>query len=480
MKAIIHSLTLVGFLLGLSFLLCAGIGFVYHDPSNVTTSFLLMGFGCLAGSFTAWFFTRHHPELDRRDAIVLVLSSWFLCGIIGAIPYLILGISNDPASALFESFSGFTTTGASVLSNLESLPQAVLFWRSFTHFLGGVGILILFIAILPFVGAGGVRLYKTEATGLFSEKLTVRVAGTARIILSIYLLLNILCAIVLRIGGLSWFDAVCHAFATIATGGFSTRSESIGAFQHPFIEWAIIFFMFISGMSFIAHYRALSGNPKCYFKSSEIRFYAFLCGGAILLSTALLLPNFDETVPNVLRDAAFQTVSLFSTTGFTTADYDPWPETIKVLFLILMMFGACAGSTSGAIKSVRIVVLGKVMARQIGTILHRSKVQMIKIDGSAVDNERVDRALSYVVVYLMILAVAILFISAFTPDILTAASAAIACLGGVGPGMSGAGPTETYAHFPAIAKLFLILCMLLGRLEIYICLVVLTPTFWKR
>jgi trk system potassium uptake protein TrkH len=480
MKNIIHSLALVGSLIGTSFLICAGVAFLCDDPGTVRTLFLAMGFACLAGSAVAWFFSRTNIELKRRDAIATIVFSWLFCGLIGAVPYLVLGTCADPASAIFESFSGFTTTGASVLTGLEALPRSVLFWRSLTHFLGGVGILIMFIAILPFIGAGGVQLYKAETTGFMGEKLTARIAGTARIIVGIYLLLNVLCALALKFAGLSWYDAVCHAFGTIATGGFSTRTDSIAAFHSPRVEWIIAAFMFVSGINFVAHYRALKGEPGYYFKSSEIRLFASLCAGTILVSTLLLLQRFGGGVADTLRAAAFQTISLFSTTGFTTTDYDLWPAAIKIAFLALMVFGACTGSTSGAIKSARIVVAWKLVVRQLRIFMQPSVALAVKYDGAIVDDDRALKTIGYICAYVVALVIATLLLSLYTPDFMTAASSAIACLGGVGPGMSAAGPTETFAHFPAVAKMVLVACMLLGRLEIYACLVVFYPSFWRK
>jgi len=480
MKATSHATALVGLLLGISFLLCAGIAMLYHDPLSVRASFFVTGLACILISGSAWFWSRGSTELNKRDGIVLVLVSWLLCGGIGALPYLLTGTISDPVSALFESFSGFTTTGASVLTDLEQLPRAILFWRSLTHFLGGVGILIVFVAILPFVGAGGVQLYKAESTGLITDRLTARIADTARIIFGIYIVLNVLCALLLRLGGLSWFDSACHAFGTIATGGFSTRTDSVAAFNNPYVEWVIILFMFLSGVSFVLHYRALKGAYSAYLRSDEFKLFAVLCVAVSLLSAFLIQAPLGLSFSNALRTTAFQTISLFSTTGFVTADYDVWPDVIRLTFLILMVFGACAGSTSGALKSVRVVVVWKIIVHQMNNIINPKRVASIKLDGKPITLELANKAATYVATYLMIIWIASFLVSMFVPDAMTAISSVIACLGGVGPGMGGAGPTETFAHFPAIAKSILIVCMLLGRLEIYVCLVVLIPSFWKR
>ncbi len=480
MKAIAHAIAFVGLLMGVSLLTCGGIAFFYRDPIPVRASFSVAGLVCMFISGVAWFFSRGSTELNKRDGIVLVLVSWLLCGGIGALPYLLTGTITDPVSSLFESFSGFTTTGASVLTNLEQLPRSILFWRSSTHFLGGVGILIVFVAILPFVGAGGVQLYKAESTGLVADRLTARIADTARIIFGIYIVLNVLCALLLRLGGLSWFDSVCHAFGTIATGGFSTRTDSVAAFNSPYVEWVIICFMFLSGVSFVLHYRAFKGTYTAYFRSDEFRLFAVLCVAVSIFAAFLIKSQLGLSFSNAFRTSAFQTISLFSTTGFVTADYDEWPNVIRLMFLMLMIFGACAGSTSGAVKSVRVVVAWKIMMHQLRQIVRPARVASIRLDGKPIANDLANKAATYIVTYMMIIWLASFLVSLFVPDAMTAISSVIACLGGVGPGMGGAGPTETFAHFPAMAKSILIVCMLLGRLEIVVCLVVLMPSFWKR
>jgi trk system potassium uptake protein len=276
---------------------------------------------------------------------------------------------------------------------------------------------------------------------------------------------------------------VCEGVAWLAadaTGGFSTRSGSIGAFDNAAVEWILVGFMLIAGLSFVAHYHALTGKPAAYFRSSEIRFFLMVCGVSIGLATALVWSRVGGAFSETLRTVAFQTVSLCSTTGYTTTDYEPWPIAVKLLLLVLMVMGACAGSTSGAIKSIRVVVVAKMLARQFRLLLLPSMVQRIRIDGEVVEEARASEAMAYIVLYLLLLCLLTLVLSLFSPDMLTAASAVIACLGGVGPGMAAAGPVETYAQFPAIAKLVLIFAMLLGRLEIYCCLALFAPSFWKR
>ncbi len=480
MKAFIHAMTFIGGLMAAAFTLCALVGWRMGDAPAAPQAFLGLGALCFMGSLVAWRVTRTRDEIQRRDALLIVVSGWILAAVLGSLPYHFLSVTPDFASAFFESMSGLTTTGASVLSDLEQLPRAVLFWRSLTHFLGGVGILIMFIAILPFVGTGGVQLFKAESTGLFSEKLTPRIASTARIILGVYLLLNGLCAAALWLGGLSLYEAVCHAFATIATGGFSTRSASVAAFDSAYIEWVIIVFMFIGGTSFVLHFRALQGDYPVYFRSIEWRFFAILALAVSLLTAVSLDAAHGQTFMHRFRVATFQTVSLYSTTGFATADYDVWPIAIRLAFLVMMIIGASAGSTSGAIKGIRVVVAGKSIVRQMKVLLQPTRIQSLKIDGEVVETERSEKALVYIITYLLVLTFGALLLTTMATDIMTAFSAVVACLGGVGPGFAGVGPTQTYAHFPAAAKLLLSLLMWLGRLEIFVCLVVILPGFWKK
>lgn len=479
MKPVIHALAYIGGLLAAMFLLCAGVGWLMGDAPEPINAFAGLSALCFLVSFATWGATRSESAVGRRDALLLVVSAWLITAMIGALPYLVLRVCPDLVSALFESMSGLTTTGASVLSDLETLPRSILFWRSLTHFLGGVGILIMFIAILPFVGAGGVQLFKAEATGLFSEKLTPRIASTARIIMAIYLSLNLLCAIALRLGGLSWFEAVCHAFGTISTGGFSTRTASVAAFNCAYIETVIILFMFVSGCSFVLHYRALRHGINSYSKNSEWRFYGLTCLGASLVVALALRgdPNLDWSLR--LRQGAFQAVSVMTSTGFTTADYDRWPTPVKLILMALAIIGASAGSTAGAVKSIRFVVAAKTLKRQFQRLLQPNRIQSLKVDGEVVEPDRIEKALVYILLYLSILLTGAFVLSWMMPDMVTAGSAMIASLGNLGPALGGAGPTLTYAPFPAFAKLVLILCMWLGRLEIFVCIAICLPAFWK-
>lgn len=480
MQTIIHALTYISGLMAVAFALCAAVGHLAGDSSEPVLLFLKLGGFWLLVSVAAWFITRHGEEINRRQAFLLVVAGWVLSSLIGSLPYLLLGATPDFISSLFESMSGLTTTGATVLSELEKMPRSLLFWRSLTHFFGGVGILIMFIAILPFVGVGGFQVFKAESTGMFLAKLTPRIAATARIILSIYLLLNLLCFIALLLGGLSPFDAVCHSFSAISTGGFSTRSDSIAAFNSPYVEWVLVVFMFVSASSFILHYQALRGNFAAYRRSSEWRFYALVCLVVpILFSFSIPDPAGAGYLPR-LRQAAFQTISLLTTTGFTTADYNYWPLATRLILLLLMMAGASAGSTTGAIKCIRLVVAGKAIKLRLLSLVQPSRVQTVKIDGATVSPETVGNALVYIATYLLLVAAGSVLMACLVPDPMTSVSAVIASLGCIGPGMNQAGPVAIYADFPAPAKLLLTVLMWLGRLEIFVCLAVLAPSFWKR
>ncbi len=479
-RSVLHFVSLMLSVLGLGIVFCWILSVYYNDPIQAQQGLLISGLGICFVSLLVAYATRGKSHLRRRDGLAIVAFGWLAVAVAGSIPFIATGVISNPTDAFFESMSGFTTTGSSVMTNLEALPRGILFWRSLTHFFGGMGILIMFIAILPFVGSGGVQLYKAESTGLSPEKITPRIANTARIVFGVYLFLNVVCTLALRVGGLSWYDSVCNAFGAIATGGFSTRSASIAAFESAYIEWTIVFFMFISGISFVLHFRVLKGDFSGYTKSGELKFYAWATLISSLIVSLLVYRSNGHDLSGSLRAGFFQTVSLFSTTGFVTADYDYWPLATRVIFLSLMIVGACAGSTSGAIKGVRMVVVFKAISRQFRALLYPSAVKSIKLDGYPIDDRRVERAFAYVVAYLLIIALATFLVSLFTNDLTTSVSAVIACLGGVGPGMGGAGPMETYEHFPSAVKYILIVCMLLGRLELYTIIMIILPGFWKK
>jgi len=342
-KPVLHLISVMLLVLGVAIGLCAGIAWFYDDPLRMQLGLLLSAGLVMLAGLVMFMLTRGPVDLSRRDGFGIVALGWIAAAVAGALPYIATGIITDPVSAVFESMSGFTTTGASVLSNLESIPYGVLFWRALTHFFGGMGVLVLCVAILPFLGVGGMQIYRAEMPGPSKDRLTPRIATTAKLLWGVYVLLCVAEAVLLRLGHMSWFDAFCHAFATMATGGFSTRTASVAAYNSVYIETVIIVFMFLAGTNFALNYRALRGKPLCYFRDPEFRFYV----GAWLTATVVIIANiYGKVYPSFwhsVRAAFFQSTSIMTTTGFCTENFDKWPGASKVVLILLMFIGGCAG-----------------------------------------------------------------------------------------------------------------------------------------
>jgi trk system potassium uptake protein TrkH len=466
--------------LGLAIGLCAGLAWLYADPRPARTGMAVSAGIVTVCGLAMFLLTRGSVELSRRDGFAIVALGWVAASLFGALPFVLTGVIPDPVSAVFETMSGFTTTGASVLTDLETLPRGVLFWRAMTHFFGGMGVLVLCVAILPFLGVGGMQIYRAEMPGPSKDRLTPRIATTAKLLWGVYVLLCAAEASLLRLGGMSWFDAFCHAFATMATGGFSTRTASVAAFDSVYIEVVIIVFMFFAGTNFALNYRALRGQPLCFFRDPEFRFYL----GAWLTATLVLVLNIHGTVyPSLgeaVRAAFFQSTSIITTTGFCTEDFDRWPGASKVLLVLLMFVGGCAGSTGGGMKNMRVFVLLKKVLREVRLFMQPSAVLKIKMGRVSVTQEVISHISAFFIVFVLVFALGTLVMSFFTPDLQTAASSVIASLGNIGPGLGAVGAVQNYAAIPAAGKVFLTFCMLLGRLELYTVLIILLPSFWRK
>ncbi len=462
--------------------LCAAVAWVYGDPAAIVRAFLVSGgAGTVLGCVT-WLATRQREPLDlsRRDGFAVVTLGWLVSALLGAVPFLLSGVIRDPVAAVFETLSGFSTTGASVLANLEALPRGILFWRALTHFLGGMGVLVLCIAVLPFLGVGGMQIYRAEVPGPSKDRLTPRIASTAKVLWGVYLGICILEIVLLRLCGMGWFDSVCHSFATVATGGFSTRTESIMAYHSVYIDVVITVFMFISGANFALHYRALHGKVLNYFKDPEFRFYLiFWLASCLVLSVIVWQRNYPG-LAHSLRAGFFQGTSIMTTTGFATEDFDRWPNAARYLLVLLMFAGACAGSTAGGIKMIRIFVVLKLIVREIRRFMQPQAVLKVKLGAVALDEEEVMNITAFFVIFILLAALATFVMTFFLPDLTTAFSAVAATMGNVGPGLGVVGPMYTYDGVPTAGKLVLIVCMLLGRLELYTVLVMLLPGFWKK
>lgn len=404
-------------------------------------------------------------EMTVRHAFVLVGGAWTAIGVFGAIPLWLSGVFPSFTDALFESVSGFTTTGASVLGDVENLPRSVNLWRCMTHWLGGMGVVVLVVALVPILGVGGFRLIKAETTGPEKSKITARVAETAKALWSIYLALTMAETLLLRLAGMEWFDSLCHAFSTLGTGGFSTRNDSIGAFSNAWVEIVITVFMVLASLNFALYYRALSGRLREIARDSELRVFATIFVSALLVATVANACNMPLAAS--LRYSAFQVASIMSTTGFGTSDYTEWHPVAKSVILCLFFIGGCSGSTAGGIKVVRWTVLAKQLACDLRRLLHPHEVFTLRLNGEPGREKLVPLAASFIFAYLSLAIVTAFFGAMAGLDITTAFSGAISMIGNVGPAFGDLGPSANYGSIPAALKWWYCFAMLAGRLELY-------------
>ncbi len=439
--------------------------------------------GTVAGGLLYFSFRREKREIGRRDALALVAFGWIGAALLGSLPFLFSGALDNFTDAYFEAMSGFTTTGATVITDVTVLSRGLLFWRSFTQWLGGMGIIVLFIAILPYIGVGVRQLFKGEVPGPVKEGLTPRIQQTARALWLIYLGISVIQAALLTIGGMDFHEAVCHTCATIATGGFSTRNESVGGFGSFYFEAVIIAVMFIAGANFSLHHRMLSKRSlAAYFRDSEFRTYAAILLAVTLLITANLTLAGPEgsTLPDNLRNAGFSVVSIMTTTGFGTADFDQWPSFSRLLLVALMVIGGSAGSTGGGIKVVRLIIVAKNAYVVTYRIFRPHAVKQLKLNRIPVGSEVVQTVNTFFCIFVFLFVAATLAMAGLGLDPVTGFSAVAATLGNIGPGLGLVGPTCTYAWIPGPGKWILCACMLFGRLELFTVLCLFIPSIWKR
>ena len=421
-------------------------------------------------------------EIRRREGFLIAALCWVLASVFGAIPYLLYGVFASPVDALFESTAGFTTTGATALASIEWLPKGILFWRNFTQWLGGMGIIVLGIAIFPRLFVGGAQLMGLETTGPTTEKFAPKIAETAKKLWIVYIALTAVLTVLLIFGGMSFFDALTHSFSTLSTGGFSCRDASIGAYDSGYIQGLITLFMFLGGTSFVLHFYFFTGRPGRLFRNSEFRFYLFfVIAATMFIALELIQTGVYGTFSESLRYASFQVVSIITTTGFTTTDFDAWPAFVKWVIFMLMFFGACAGSTSGSVKALRIMVLFKKAHREIRRLVYPNVVSPITIEGKAIKEKAVASITSFFILYILLCGF-IAFVVLMLEDISleSAVSAAAASITNVGPAFDEVGPANHYAHLRSPTKIILSLAMIIGRLELYTVLVLFMPSFWKR
>ncbi len=456
------------------------VGYHYGDPEMVQRHMLFSAGTVLLLGVALALLTRGPIHLTRRDGFGIVTFGWLCMAHAGALPYVWTGSIAAPISAIFESMSGFTATGSTIVPVVEELPFSILFWRALTQWFGGLGILVLCVAILPFLGVGGMQIYRAEATGPSKDRLTPRIAETAKLLWGVYFLLTVLCALFLQWAGMSWFDAVCHSFTTLATGGFSTRTASIAAFESVAVEGVMIVFMLLGSLSFALHYRALTGRPLSYFRNPECRFFLGLWLAGCLVLGFTLINNSHTSITEALRDGFFQCTTMMTSSGFVTRDYDLWPSSSRFLLLVMMVMGGCAGSTAGGLKAIRMFVLIKKAMRELRLYMRPHAIVQVKLGRRTIESDIISNITSFFVIYILLWAMGTLFMTPFTPDLWTAGSSIIAVFSNIGPGFAAVGPVQNYADIPNIGKIILTLYMLLGRLELYTVLVLLFPSFWKK
>jgi len=426
--------------------------------------------GLLGITLERVFRQRDDFRFGRREAFLLVSCAWVTASLVGALPYVLIKGPAFTIDALFESASGFTTTGASILQDLEAEPPALMLWRSLTQWLGGMGIIVLGIAILPRLAVGGMQLLGAEAPGPTTEKLTPRIAQTAKALWGIYVLLTAVEAFALFALGMSPLEAANHALTTMATGGFSTSSGSVGAYSTA-IQLVITLFMVLAGINFALHFQALRGKPLVAARDPEFRFYIWILTGATLLLT-LDLVRAGRGLGTALRLAVFQSTSIVTTTGFATDDFDLWPSFSRALLFTLMFIGGCAGSTGGSVKVVRVLIVGKKVLKDLKQMVQPRAVLPVRVGSRAIPDEVVGSVMTFVILFLIIYAAGGLLLGYMGLDLVTAFSASAACLGNIGPGFGLVGPTQTFTFMPWAAKLLLVGLMLVGRLELYTVLVI--------
>ena len=478
LKPVFHYLGMVLTILGLSMLLPLVFALHYGEDASV---FIISLVVTIAAGLALWrLLPLDKAGVSRREAICLVVFIWVVASAFSALPFWISGAIECFLDAYFEAVSGLTTTGATILPVIEAVPQSLLLWRSLTQWLGGMGIVMLFVAIFPLLGIGAAHLFEAEIPGPQAERLTARIRDTAKILWQVYLGFSLLQVLLLLFAGVSVFEALTITFSTMSTGGFLHLNLSIGAYASPLIEGIVTFFMMAAGVNFGLYYFLVwRRQPQRFFASVELRAYlAFLLGAIIFIGIDLAV-NMGLSVGDALRYAGFQSVSIMTTTGFTTTDFTAWPELSKAVLLILMVIGSSAGSTGGGLKVIRVLVLVKLAYRQILLIFNPRAVIPLNLGGGTLPSAIVTRIAGFAILYFTIIAVAFLIMSAVGLDQTAAFSSVLATLGNVGPGMGLVGPAENYLFVPAAGKITLIVCMLVGRLEIFTFLALFSPSFWK-
>ncbi|MBQ3616405.1 MAG: TrkH family potassium uptake protein [Anaerotignum sp.] len=454
------------------------LAFVYGE-SAAQKAFLITVVVCLALGTLIRHKEPENKSIYGREGFVVVALSWIVMSLFGALPFYLSGAINGFINCFFETVSGFTTTGASILTEIEGLPMSILFWRSFTHWIGGMGILVFMLAILPMGDERSMYLMKAEAPGPMVSKLVPKVKSTAKLLYKIYIALTVIEMVLLLLGGMPLFDSVVNSFSTAGTGGFAILNSSIAGYNNAYYEYVITIFMLLFGVNFNLYYLMILRDFKSIWKNEELRYYVVIVVACIVLITGNIYSMYP-TFESAFRHAAFQVAAIVTTTGFATANFDLWQEFSKTLIFCLTILGACAGSTGGGIKVSRLIILLKLAYREIRHIVHPRSVNLIKLDGYKVEEDVVRGVTGYIVVYVLLLLGSFILISFDNYDFTTSLTSVITCLGNVGPGFAMVGPVENFSFFSGFSKLVLCFDMLVGRLEIFPIIMLFAPSIWRK
>ncbi len=479
-KVILHILGLLVMLNGLFMLLCVPVSLYYYEGDFIALS-VSCGISVLIGGLI-FLATRknQNKQLRKREGYIVVTGGWLVISLFGTLPYVISGSIPNFTDAFFETLSGYSTTGATILTDIESVHRGILLWRSLTQWIGGMGIIVLTVAILPILGIGGMQLFVAEAPGISPDKLQPRIKETAKRLWLIYLGLTFIETALLWAGGMTFYDAINHGLTTMATGGFSTKNASIAHFTSPFIQYVIIFFMFLAGTNFTMTYFGLHGNFKKVFSNEEFKTYFIV---TLVVTVAIGLTIFGlghDEFEKSIRDSLFHVVSVITTTGYVTHDYTTWSPFITIMFFVMMFVGASAGSTAGGVKIVRHFLLFKNSLLELKRQVHPNAVIPVRFNGKAVNRDIIFNILAFIMIYISIFAAGSVIMGILGVDFMTAVGSVATCLGNIGPGLGTVGPVDNFAHLPAAGKWILAFLMLLGRLELFTVLILFTPYFWRN
>lgn len=481
-KAFIHVIGLLLLIMAFTLLVPLAVAIYYNELASIKAFVLVIVFCAIFGTFMKKTSKLNKGNLNLRDSFLIVPIFWILASIIGAAPFVLSGAISEPVFAFFESSSGLTTTGSSILADVEALPKSMLYWRSFTHWLGGMGILIFMLALLPSFGIGGNVLAAAEAPGPTMDKLTPKISDTAKHLYLVYTLFTLLMIFILMLCGMNFFDASTHAFGSIGTGGFGIYNDSLAHFASPLIEFIIGFFMVASGVNFNLYYYSLTKKSgyKTLLKDEEFRFYILIISiSTILISVDLFAKNLHGIFDSV-RYSFFQVASIITTTGFATEDFNLWPTFSKMVLLILMLIGGCSSSTSGGVKVVRILILLKLIKRGLQVQLHPNAIISIKLNDRRLSIDTINLILSMVFLHIALVFVSTLLICLNGYDLISSFTACLACIGSIGPGFDLVGPTSNFSMFSKPILLLLSMLMIAGRLELYTFFMIFVPHFWKK